>query len=556
MRTLMLLLVVALPARSAAQPEHLHSPWDDRAIAATDTPYQCPAPPEFAKTLHTEPYYTDSHASVIDPARKAAFENASKAPTDLGQYVSAAADTYLAKGSNAAAACVYSLLNAAAKADAWASEMPHFQDVYMQNWVLSGTAIPYLKVRNSGVGTPLQDAEIQQWFHHLAERVRTYFDKGKGHPKSDAYNNHFYWAGLAVAAEGVADNDENTFLWGITTYYQGVGSIQSDGSLVAEMNRAGMALHYQLYGLAPLVMLAELGEANGLEMYSVHHSAIHRLVKFDLAALQVPGMIAKRTGVQQNISTPYSGNEIGWALPYVKRFPNADLSALIAAAPWVSFWQWGGAPPEPVTPRPARSADRAAFEAKLQRTVNAAMAEQFPSNPAQSSRFLGEWCGQGTYGMRASIVDSGLYLTLTNENGDASTGRVDENGKITAPGWQDVSGTLNPTGIQIDWTNGTYWERCDAARGEAHPGPADLSGKWIPQGDLTHPCMIRQTGKDVQINCPQLPTITGNIDGATHFTIKWDNQPVGAAVTPDRNHIHWDDQTYWTRSKLYGPSAK
>src|SRR5580658_4233248 len=586
MHGLTILLAFALLAPAIPQAGQLHSPWDDRAIAATDDPsqyrYECPAPPQFAKIIDAEPYYTDSHASVVDPAKKAAYEKASEGPTHLGQAVGLAADAYLAKGSRAAAVCVYSLLDAAAKADAWAGEMPHFQDVYIQNWMLSGTAIPYLKVRSSGAGTPQQDAEIQQWFRHLAERVQTYFDRGKGHPKTDAYNNHLYWAGLALAAEGVANNDQNAFLWGMATYYQGTGLIQSDGSLVAEMNRAGMALHYQLYALAPLIMLAELGEANGVDMYGVNHGAIHRLVKFDLAALQDPAIIAKRTGVQQSTSAPYSGNEIGWAVPYVKRFPDAQLSALVANAPWVRFWQWGGAPPEPEIPRPSRSAERAAFEANLQRSVNAAMAEQFPANSPQSAAFLGEWCGQGIYGMRASIADSGAYLTLTNENGDASTGRVQENGKIVAPGWQNVTGTLNPSGIQIDWSNGTYWERCDVARGDADPlpsdrpshpghsdpghsdlghsdpGPPDLSGKWFPQGDLSEPCTIRQHGNDLHIECAQLATTTGHIDvdAATHFTIKWGARSIGATVTADRNHILWDDQTYWTRSTLYEPASK
>jgi poly(beta-D-mannuronate) lyase len=556
MHRLTILSALALLAPATPQAGQLHSPWDDRTIAATDALYQCPAPPEFAKIPDAEPYYTDSHASVIDPAKEAAYEKASEGPTHLGQSAGLAADAYLSKGSKAAAACVYSLLDAAAKADAWAGEMPHFQDVYVQNWMLSGTAIPYLKVRNSRAGTPQQDAEIQQWFRRLSERVQTYFDKGKGHPGSDAYNNHLYWAGLALAAEGVADNDQNAFLWGIATYYQGVGSIQSDGSLVAEMNRAGMALHYQLYALAPLIMLAELGEANGVDMYNVNHGAIHRLVKFDLAALQDPAIIAKRTGVQQNTSAPYSGNEIGWAVPYVKRFPDAQLSALIGNAPWVRFWQWGGAPPEPEIPRPSRSAESAAFEANLRRSVNAAMAEQFPSNSPQSAAFLGEWCGQGIVAMRASIADSGAYLTLTNENGDASTGSVDEKGKIVAPGWQNVRGTLNPSGIQIDWSNGTYWERCDAARGNADPGPLDLSGKWFPQGDFSEPCTIRQHSNDLQIECAQLATTTGRIDAATHFTIKWGARSIGATVTADRNHIHWDDQTYWTRSTLYESASK
>jgi len=44
-----------------------------------------------------------------------------------------------------------------------------------------------------------------------------------------------------------------------------------------------------------------------------------------------------------------------------------------------------------------------------------------------------------------------------------------------------VTGTLNPTGIQIDSSNRTYWERCEADRGNADFGPLDLSGKWFPK---------------------------------------------------------------------------
>jgi poly(beta-D-mannuronate) lyase len=327
-------------------PERLRSPWDGVTVTLTDSPWKCPDPPAFAKTIDAEGYYVDEHHSIIDPVKKAAYEKADAGPVHLGQYVGLAADAYLAKGSRAAAECVYSLLDAAAKADAWAGAMPHNQGVYDQNWMLSGTAIPYLKVRNSGVGTAEQRAEIQKWFLHVATQVRDYFDDKHFHPNSDAWNNHEYWAGLAIAASGIARNDKNAFKWGMATYSQGLDSIEPDGSLPAEMDRAGMALHYQIYALGPLVMLAELGEANGIDMYGARKGAIHRLVNFDVASMKDSEIIVKRTGVAQNVSLPYTGQEIGWAVPYVKRFPNAQLSEWIAAAPTVRFWQWGGAPPD------------------------------------------------------------------------------------------------------------------------------------------------------------------------------------------------------------------
>lgn len=324
----------------------LHSPWDGRTIIATDAPYNCPEPPPFEKTINAESYYVDAHHSIIDPVKKAAEEKATEAPTHLGQWSTEAADKYLTKGSRAAAVCVYSLLDAAAKAHAWSGEMPTGQGHYEQKWLLAGTSVAYLKVRNSGVGTPDQDKEIQQWFISLANRVTDYVDSKKANPGSDAWNNHRYWSGLAVVAAGIAANDKSDLAWGVQSYKAGVDQIRPDGALPLEMNRAGRALHYHLYALAPLIMIAELAEANGIDLYSYNTGAIHRLVKLCVAGLQNPDIFAKATGVQQDIvAGQHSGSDIGWAVPYIKRFPNPQLSAWIAQAGNVSFWQWGGLPP-------------------------------------------------------------------------------------------------------------------------------------------------------------------------------------------------------------------
>jgi len=341
----MVVLALAGASVGTVKAETLRSPWDGTAVTTTDVAYTCPAPPPFAKTLEIGSYYTDAHMSVIDPAKQAAFQAASEAPTKLAQAVSKAADAYRSTGSRAAASCVYSLLDAAAKAGAWSGRMPTFQGTYVQNWTLSGVAISYLKVRQSGLGTREQDAAIQMWFGAMAAQVRAYFDAGASNPRSDAWNNHIYWAGLAVAAEGIADNDAKAFRWGMDAYQRGVDSIQPDGSLAAEMYRAQMALHYHLYALGPLILLAEFGEANGMHLYAEDNGAIHRLVKLCAAGLADPTILEKRVGVKQVVSHPYGGEDIGWAVPYVRRFPNAGLEAMLANAPWVRYTTWGGEPP-------------------------------------------------------------------------------------------------------------------------------------------------------------------------------------------------------------------
>jgi len=328
-----------------ASAEVLKSPWDSVKVTATDAAYTCPAAPAFAKTIEIGSYYVDDHASVVDPAKFAAFQKASDAPNQLSRSVALAADAYLSKGSRAAAQCVFSLLDAAAKAKAWSGHMSGYQGVYTQNWLLSAVAISYLKVRPSGLATHEQDVEIQRWFGLLAAQVRQFFDDEIQRLGSDGENNHIYWAGLAVAAEGIANNDHGGFQWGLMAYRIGLHLIEPDGSLAAEMHRGQMALHYHLYALGPLIILAEFGEANGLDLYAENHGAIHRLVRFCVAILNDPTLLEKRTGVKQVVTLPYGGSDIGWAVPYVRRFPNAELSALIAKAPTVRYSTWGGAPP-------------------------------------------------------------------------------------------------------------------------------------------------------------------------------------------------------------------
>ena len=525
--------------------ERLLSPWDWTKITPTEAPYTCPAPPAFSKALSLEGAYIDKKYSIIDEKKQAVFDRESAGPTHLGQYAGLAADAWLSNGSRAAAACVYSLLTAAAKADAWDDKMPTINSVYMQNWLLSGTALAYLKVRNSGAGTAQQDKQIQQWFRTLAARVSEYFDNGRKHPGSDAWNNHMYWAGLSVAAAGIATGDLDAFLWGMSAYEMGLYAIQPDGSLDAEMGRGRMALHYQLYALGPLIILAELGEANALDLYAEREGAIHRLVKFDVAAMKDPTLIAKRTGEQQNITLPFSGLDIGWAVPYVQRFPNADLTRLIAQAPWVGFWQWGGAPPDATYPV-APSHDReAGYSVALKRKVEALLAAEFPPGLEQSY-FLGDWCAEGRTDLHGTITNAGDSLALNNGQGSTSTGELRSPFLLVAPAWNSVSGALTPDRKQIDWSNGTYWIRCPSVTVRQ---PANLDGKWIAQGGS---CLIRQQGSRLQIGDTKDCLATGQVDENGRITLDVSGIRFEGSVTADGSHINWQDGTYWTRAEVYG----
>ena len=530
-----------------ASTERLRAPWDGVKIVPTDAPYNCPEPPTFGRTLDVQGYYTDKKYSITDAEKEAAFQKSVEGPTHLGQFAGLAADAWQSTGSRAAAACVYSLLTAAAKADAWDDKMPANNGVYMQNWVLSGTALAYLKVRDSSVGTPEQDAEIQQWFAKLATRVREYFDSGRKRPGSDAWNNHMYWAGLAAASAGIANNDVDAFHWGLATYEMGIHAIQPDGSLDAEMDRGQKALHYQLYALGPLVILAELGETNWIDLYAERDGAIHRLVRFNLAAMKDPSLLEKRAEAKQDAKPPYAGLEIGWAVPYTQRFPNAALSAMIAQAANVRFWQWGGAPPSAVQPAAGEKGGPAAFNVDSKNEIEAALASEFPAGHVHSL-FLGAWCREGKTELRATITDGGDLFVLNNGQGSLSSGEARGPFVMSALEWGPVLGVLSTDQSQIDWSNGTFW-----ARSSSSPATIDLTGTWIA---LDGSCNLHQQGNLVRSGDSKDCVASGSVDKNGHLVMDALFGKFEGDVTADGNHIDWADGSYWTRAEVYGLETK
>jgi hypothetical protein len=56
---------------------------------------------------------------------------------------------------------------------------------------------------------------------------------------------------------------------------------------------AWVELHYHLYALAPLVLLAEFEEANNLDLYAHANGALHRLVNASIAGLQDPSLLRR-----------------------------------------------------------------------------------------------------------------------------------------------------------------------------------------------------------------------------------------------------------------------
>jgi poly(beta-D-mannuronate) lyase len=336
------LLFVQVSAHASSS---LRSPWDAVKVEVTNAPYSCPAALSVPRDLTMDGFYRldDPTHSIIDPARQAAYNYASENVKGAGLAIVAAADEFRKTGSRAAALCSLSLIDTLASAKSMDGKMSSNQAYYVQGWVAGAIAIADFKVRGYGFSTPQQDALIAAWLKGIADQTKSFYDaKSMGDGNR---NNHFYWAGIEVAAIGVLANDQNDFDWGMKAYDNGVDRIQPDGTLPLEMKRGSRALHYHLYALAPLVLLAEFGEANGIDLYARDKGALHRLVKISVQGLINPTIFERATSEKQEISAHPSGDQIGWAPPYLRRFPDPTLKSFVAHASSLSVYYLGGLPP-------------------------------------------------------------------------------------------------------------------------------------------------------------------------------------------------------------------
>ncbi len=324
----------------------LRSPWDGHKVKLTDAAYTCPTIVHLSPDLTTNGFYSDSKSSIIDPEKWKAYAASSGPYKELGSRIVDAADAYQTTGSRAAVSCALQHMETAAKDGVFTGKMSSNQAYYVQGWVIGAVAISYLKIRDSGLINHAQQKTILPWIEKVVAQSQNYFQEHRKKSTGDAQNNHLYWAGVEVAAAGIATNNRKLFDWGMETYQVGITQIQPDGSLPQEMRRGQRALHYHLYALAPLVYLAEFGEENGLHSYAGHNYAIKKLADLCIQGLEDNSFFVKATGIPQDTPNgPPAAEQISWAKIYLARFPNPQLAKLLDEARSMSYMYLGGLPP-------------------------------------------------------------------------------------------------------------------------------------------------------------------------------------------------------------------
>lgn len=275
-------------------------------------------------------FYVDAEKSVADPALKEQNAAALKPLRDFVLTIVTLSDQWV-KGAPARpeyAGAVMNALSTWAEAGALLGTVNR-QGAYEREWTLGSLAIAYLKVRDAPGIDPAQTARVQAWLAQLARVIQPDYERPQLRSNR---NNHAYWVGMAVAATGIACGDRALFDWGVARGRIAIAQIQQDGMLPLERDRRTLALHYHVFALSPLVMLAEMAAANGINLYEEGDGAIRRLAELVMGAFANPVAFADRMDLAQEIKVPPRGTDLAWAEAYCARFPDPRLRAWVNSA--------------------------------------------------------------------------------------------------------------------------------------------------------------------------------------------------------------------------------
>jgi poly(beta-D-mannuronate) lyase len=268
----------------------------------------CSAPPAAIRDIEANSFYTDEHHSVIDKALEQRYHDNIKPLEDYLRQVAKLADQRLDKQDDEAGRCAVSWLDAWATGGAMQGKMINgrgdTQAQFERKWLLAGLSLAYLKVRE--LATPEQAQHIAAWMQDIADQSLSLFDSPK-HKR----NNHYYWVGLAVMGTAVATDSAAHLAKARAVFDKALGDISDDGTLPMEMDRAGMALHYHNFALAPLVLMAELAKLKGEDWYARRDNRLSLLIARTASGIQDPAWFQQRTGVKQK---PVDGAVKCWAL--------------------------------------------------------------------------------------------------------------------------------------------------------------------------------------------------------------------------------------------------
>jgi poly(beta-D-mannuronate) lyase len=302
-------------------------------MAAAQGQSSCAPAPPAVRDLNIPRFYANAEGSSVDPKLAALHAAAVEPLVAFVRDIVDAADAG-ARGKDkdvARAQCALVWLQAWAAGDAWLGDMVTQQAEYQRKWDLAGIALAYVKLKPHA--TASQRAVIEPWLQRWAAKARAFFDN----PERKR-NNHWYWLGLGLMATSLATDSAEHWSAADAIYRDAMRDIRADGVLPMELDRQERALHYHIFAMLPLVVMADIAARRGADWYSVENGALHRLVTLCATGLVTPSTFETIAGKPQEQPVNVRA---GWLTLYAQRFPERLRGFTLPPVPDKNRWLGG-----------------------------------------------------------------------------------------------------------------------------------------------------------------------------------------------------------------------
>jgi hypothetical protein len=162
--------------------------------------------------------------------------------------------------------------------------------------------------------------------------------------------------------------------------------------------------------------------------------------------------------------------------------------------------------------------------------------------------FDGPWYFGGDLSSPALIIQAGTNATLMNEQGRPANATLSIN--QIAANWGDgpITGTLTPDQRQINWDNGTFWQRLALVDAASLGGNPNIGGIWSVGDNAAARALIVQqpNGTLSFINEQGRPSPGAFSNPNTFVATGWGGN-ISGTLSPDGNFINWSNGTNWRR---------
>ncbi|MES2390261.1 MAG: alginate lyase family protein [Acidobacteriota bacterium] len=268
-------------------------------------------------------HYISGGHGPINPAEA----KAAKIYYDFEGRITAGMNQYVATGSHAEAKCALDQLDAWATANTLMNYDPNVngdsQSWFQAEWTLGACGVTLSVLVNDPTLSLPELKSVALWLDTAARKLVGFEKPGK------PGNNHHYWRALAATSIGVACSDDALFKFGVDTFHEAVNQLDKNGAFPLEMERHERSTHYQGFALQPLILIAEFGSRQGLDLYgyTANGRTIRDAVVFFGKIVDDPSLIKQYTPDEQ--LKEFGQDEFAPYTFYTARFGDSGLPPAI-----------------------------------------------------------------------------------------------------------------------------------------------------------------------------------------------------------------------------------